>query len=114
MRQVSKGSPNLDDLDLNPLFVQADSGNHKRYCDSPEINSVPDTLDQDIWPEIEKALDNSEKIEKVYPIQNTHRAVGTRISHHLYKKYGYEKLNDDFLTLNFKGSAGQSFGAFFF
>ena len=112
LRQVSKGSPNLDDLDLNPLFVQADSGNHKRYCDSPEINSVPDTLDQDIWPEIEKALDNSEKIEKVYPIQNTHRAVGTRISHHLYKKYGYEKLNDDFLTLNFKGSAGQSFGAF--
>ena len=37
---------------------------------------------------------------------------GTRISHHLYKKYGYEKLDDNFLTLNFKGSAGQSFGAF--
>ena len=112
LRQVSKGSPNLDDLDLNPLFVQADTGNNKRYCDIPEINSVPDTLDQKIWPEIEKSLDSSEKIEKVYPIQNTHRAVGTRISHHLYKKYGYEKLNDDFLILNFKGSAGQSFGAF--
>ena len=26
LRQVSKGSPNLDDLDLNPLFVQADPG----------------------------------------------------------------------------------------
>ena len=38
--------------------------------------------------------------------------MGTRISHHLYKKYGYEKLNENFLTLNFKGSAGQSFGAF--
>ncbi len=112
LRQVSKGSPNLDDLDLNPLFVQTDTGNNKRYCDNPEINSVPDTLDQEIWPEIEKSLDSSEKIEKVYPIQNTHRAVGTRISHHLYKKYGYEKLNDNFLILNFKGSAGQSFGAF--
>ena len=31
---------------------------------------------------------------------------------HLYKKYGYEKLDDNFLVLNFKGSAGQSFGAF--
>ena len=45
-------------------------------------------------------------------IKNTHRTVGTRISHHLYKKYGNEKLENDFLTLQFKGSAGQSFGAF--
>ncbi len=112
LMQVSKGSPNLDDLDLNPLFVQADSGINKRYCESPKINLVPDTLDQEIWPEIEKALDKSEKIKKEFFIKNTNRAVGTRISHHLYKKYGYEKLKDSFLTLKFKGSAGQSFGAF--
>jgi len=112
LRQVNKASPNLDDLDLNPLFVQADPGNNKRYCDVPEINEVPNTLDQEIWPEIEKSLDNSEKIEKEFFIKNTNRAVGTRISHHLYKKYGYEKLEENFLTLNFKGSAGQSFGAF--
>ena len=112
LMQVSKASPNLDDLDLNPLFVQADSGNYKRYCDNQEINYVPDTLDQEIWPEIEKALDSSEKLEKEYIIKNTNRAVGTRISHHLYKKYGYEKLDENFLELNFKGSAGQSFGAF--
>jgi glutamate synthase (NADPH/NADH) large chain len=112
LMQVNKASPNLDDLDLNPLFVQADSGNNKRYCENPSINKVPDTLDQEIWPEIEKALDNSETIKKEYIIKNTNRAVGTRISHHLYKKYGYEKLNENFLELNFKGSAGQSFGAF--
>ena len=110
--QVNKASPNLDDLDLNPLFVQADSGDNKRYCENPAINKVPDTLDQEIWPEIESALDSSQKIEKEYLIKNTNRAVGTRISHHLYKKYGYEKLDENFLTLNFKGSAGQSFGAF--
>ena len=112
LMQVNKGSPNLDDLDLNPLFVQADPGNNKRYCETPDINQVPDTLDQELWPEIEKCLDNSQKLEKEFIIKNTNRAVGTRISHHLYKKYGYEKLNDNFLTLNFKGSAGQSFGAF--
>ena len=110
--QVSKASPNLDDLDLNPLFVQADPGNNKRYCESQKINEVPKTLDQEIWPEIERSLDNSERVEKEFIIKNTNRAVGTRISHHIYKKFGYEKLNDDFLTLNFKGSAGQSFGAF--
>jgi glutamate synthase (NADPH/NADH) large chain len=110
--QVNKASPNLDDLDLNPLFVQADPGNNSRYCDSIEINKVPETLDQEIWPEIEKSLSNSEKMEKEFIIKNTNRAVGTRISHHLYKKYGYERLEENFLTLNFKGSAGQSFGAF--
>ena len=112
LMQVNKASPNLDDLDLNPLFVQADPGDNKRYCENSEINKVPDTLDQEIWPEIESALDSSQKIEKEYLIKNTNRAVGTRISHHLYKKYGYEKLDENYLTLNFKGSAGQSFGAF--
>ena len=112
LMQVNKGSPNLDDLDQNPLFVQEDPGNNKRYCDIQEINKVPDTLDQEIWPEIEKSLDKLEKIKKEFIIKNTNRAVGTRISHHLYKKYGYEKLDENFLTLNFKGSAGQSFGAF--
>ncbi len=112
LMQVNKASPNLDDLDLNPLFVQADPGNNKRYCENSSINKVPDTLDQEIWPEIEKSLDNSEKIEKEFLIKNTNRAVGTRISHHLYVKYGYEKLEENFLELKFKGSAGQSFGAF--
>jgi len=112
LKQVSKGSSNLDDLDLNPLFVQADPGNNKRYCENQIINEVPGTLDQKIWPEIEKKIDKQEKIEKKFIIQNTNRAVGTRISHYLYKKYGNEKLNDGFLSLNFKGSAGQSFGAF--
>jgi glutamate synthase (NADPH/NADH) large chain len=112
LMQVNKASANLDDLDLNPLFVQADPGNNKRYCENSSINKVPDTLDQEIWPEIEESLDKSEKINKEYLIRNTNRAVGTRISHHLFMKYGYEKLNENFLELNFKGSAGQSFGAF--
>jgi len=62
---------------------------------------------------LKNQIRNSEKIEKEFIIKNTNRAVGTRISHHLYKKYGYEKLERKFFTLNFKGSAGQSFGAFF-
>ena len=38
--------------------------------------------------------------------------MGTRISYHLYKKFGNNKLDENYLSLNFKGSAGQSFGAF--
>ena len=112
LRQVSKGSPNLDDLDLNPLFVQADPGKNKRYCEKPEINSVPDTLDQKLWPEIENKIDRKEKINQEFEIQNTDRAVGTRISYHLYKKFGNNNIDENSIELNFKGSAGQSFGAF--
>ena len=112
LRQVSKASPNLDDLDLNPLFVQADPGENKRYCESQKINNVPDTLDQKIWPEIESSLDKKTESKNEFLIKNTNRAVGTRISHYLYKKYGNNKLHDNFLKIKFKGSAGQSFGAF--
>ena len=112
LKQVSKGSSNLDDLDLNPLFVQADPGENKRYCENSPINEVPDTIDQKIWPEIKELIENSQEIKKEYKIENTNRAVGTRISHHLYNKYGDNHLEENSIQLNFKGSAGQSFGAF--
>ena len=112
LRQVSKASPNLDDLDLNPLFVQADPGENKRYCANPEINLVPDTLDQEILPEIKDEIGKIKIIEKEFDIKNTHRTVGTRISHYIYQNYNTQELDKDFLTLKFKGSAGQSFGAF--
>ena len=112
LRQISKGSPNLDDLDLNPLFVKADPGKNKRYCEDPKINYVPDTVDQKIWPEILNNLDNKISLKDEYLIENTDRAVGTRISYELYKKFQNKTLDDGFLKINFKGSAGQSFGAF--
>ena len=112
LKQVSTGSSNLDDLDLHPLFILPDPGEHKRFCEKKEINKVPDTLDQKIFLEIENQIGKTKIFEKEFYIKNTNRAVGTRISYHLLKKYGYKKLEEDFLTLKFKGSAGQSFGAF--
>ena len=46
LTQVSRGSPNLDDLDLNPLLVQTDPGKNPRFCEEKGINKVPDTLDE--------------------------------------------------------------------
>ncbi len=112
LKQVSTGSSNLDDLDLHPLFVLPDSGEQKRYCKEKKITKVPDTLDQKILSEIKNNIGKNQIVENEFNIKNIHRAVGTRISHHLLKKYGYNKLEDNFLTLKFKGSAGQSFGAF--
>jgi len=112
LTQVNKGSPNLDDLDLNPLLVQADPGDNPRYCKDVSINAVPDTLDEKIWSDIKDKINNKDKFSFDYNIENTHRSVGTRLSHHLYKTFGNNKLNDDSISIKLNGSAGQSLGAF--
>jgi len=112
LKQVSRGTSNLDDLDLSPLLVQADPGKYKRYCEENLINRVPSTLDEKIYNEIKIYLNKKNKIEKNYKIQNTHRAVGTRLSHYIYKTIFKNKIEKDFVTINLSGSAGQSLGAF--
>jgi len=112
LKQVSRGSANLDDLDLSPLLVQADPGKNKRYCPSNLINKVPPTLDEKIYSDIKNIIDKKNKIEVDYNIKNTHRAVGTRLSHYIYKKFDKEKVEKNSITINLFGSAGQSLGAF--
>ena len=112
LTQINKGSANLDDLDLNPLLVQADPGENPRYCKDISINNVPDTLDEKIWLDIKDKINNKDKFSFDYDIQNTHRSVGTRLSHHLYRTFGNNKLSDDLISIKLKGSAGQSLGAF--
>tara|TARA_B110000438_G_scaffold248450_1_gene251210 strand:- start:1966 stop:6462 length:4497 start_codon:yes stop_codon:yes gene_type:complete len=112
LKQVSRGTSNLDDLDLSPLLVQADPGKYKRYCAENLINQVPSTLDEKIYSDIKNYFNKKNKIEKNYKIQNIHRAVGTRLSHYIYKTISKNKIENDFITINLSGSAGQSLGAF--
>ena len=112
LSQVNKGASNLDDLDLNPLLVQADPGKNLRYCKDKFINKVPDTLDEKIWSEIKDKINSKEKSFFEYEIENTCRSVGTRLSHYIYKKFGNNKLNDEIINIKLNGSAGQSLGAF--
>jgi glutamate synthase (NADPH) large chain len=112
LSQVNKGASNLDDLDLNPLLVQADPGENPRYCKDRHINKVPDTLDEKIWSNIKKTLDPNKKDNFEHEIENTSRSVGTRLSHYIYKAYGNNKLPDDTINIKLTGSAGQSLGAF--
>jgi glutamate synthase (NADPH/NADH) large chain len=112
LSQVNKGAPNLDDLDLNPLLVQADPGENSRYCEKKIINKVPDTLDEKIWSEINDKIIQKEKNYFEYKTENTYRSVGTRISHYIYKKFGDGKLEEDTVNIKLIGSAGQSLGAF--
>ncbi len=112
LSQINKGASNLDDLDLNPLLVQADPGSNPRYCKEKIINKVPETLDEKIWSEIKNKIDITKKNEFNYEIENTFRSVGTRLSHYVYKKFRNENLKPDTINIKLNGSAGQSLGAF--
>ena len=112
LAQVNKGASNLDDLDLNPLLVQADPGENLRYCKDKHINKVPDTLDEKIWSEIKDKIKTDSENKFNYEIENTSRSVGTRLSHHIYKKFGNNKLEENTVNIKLAGSAGQSLGAF--
>ena len=112
LRQVGRGAQMLDDLDLNPLLVQADPGPYARYCTLAGRNEVPDTLDAQMIADAAPLFDRGEKMQLQYSIRNTHRAIGTRISSRMVRKYGMAGLQPGHLTVRLRGSAGQSLGAF--
>ncbi|WP_296598368.1 glutamate synthase-related protein, partial [Phenylobacterium sp.] len=112
LMQVSRGGEHLDDLDLNPLLVKADPGANKPYCTVEGRNAVPDTLDAQIVRDAAPMLERGEKMQLTYTVQNTARAIGTRTSSHMVRTFGMDGLQPGHLTVQLKGSAGQSLGAF--
>jgi glutamate synthase (NADPH/NADH) large chain len=112
LQQVSRGSEDLDDLDLNPLLVQADAGPDAAYCTLVGRNEVPETLDADMIRDAAALFEQGEKMQLAYNIRNTHRAIGTKISSKIVRRHGMAGLAPGHLTVRLRGSAGQSLGAF--
>lgn len=69
-------------------------------------------LDQQMLTAAAKAIEEQSEVSLDYAIKNTDRAVGAMLSGAIAKKYGQSGLPDDTINVRFKGSAGQSFGAF--
>ncbi len=114
LRQVSRGAPHLDDLDLNPLLAQVDPGDGLRVCTlgEDERNEVPDSLDARMIEDAKALFEVGEKMQLTYNIRNTHRAIGTRMASHIVRQFGQNGLKRRHLTVRLRGSAGQSLGAF--
>ncbi len=112
LMQVSRGAEHLDDLDLNPLLAQADPGDQPRVFSIEGRNEVPNTLDAQMIKDAPEVFERGEKMQLAYSIRNTHRAIGTRFSARLVRRFGPDGLNPDHITVQLRGSAGQSLGAF--
>jgi len=112
LAQVSRGAEHLDDLDLNPLLVRADTGGSPAYCTTVGRNEVPETLDAQMIDDAEALFHDGEKMQLQYNIRNTHRAIGTKISSKITRQFGMKGLAPGHLHVRMRGSAGQSLGAF--
>ena len=82
------------------------------YWDRGAFTKVSGVKDEEIIKAAAKAIDNQEEVTLDYAIKNTDRAVTTMLSGVIAKKYGEAGLPDNTINIKFKGSAGQSFGAF--
>ncbi|MDR0750293.1 MAG: glutamate synthase large subunit [Tannerellaceae bacterium] len=77
-----------------------------------QVHDILAVKDVDIIRHAKPAIELQKEISLEYAIVNTDRSVGAMLSGEIAKRYGNETLPDNTLNIKFKGSAGQSFGAF--
>ena len=82
------------------------------YWDRGAYTKVSGVKDEEIIRAADAAIEKGEEVNLDYAIKNTDRAVTTMLSGVIAKKYGETGLPDGTINIKFKGSAGQSFGAF--
>ena len=100
-------------IDLSPILhnIQVPEG-VKIYNTESQNHHLEKSIDFEIIELAHTALFRKEKTTLDLEINNLNRAVGAILSNEISKIYGEQGLPDNTLKVNFKGSAGQSFGAF--
>jgi glutamate synthase (NADPH) large chain len=101
-------------LDLRPILYQprvpASVG---RHCSTRQDHGLEKSLDATtLLPLCRPALEEGRPVRATLPIRNIHRVVGTMLGSEVTRRHGAAGLPNDTIQLTFKGSAGQSFGAF--
>ena len=100
-------------VDLTDLLHQPDVGSgDTRYCTQEQDHGIDKQIDHQLIRQATPALESKKSVRIEGTIKNTDRAFGTLLSSEIAKKYGALGLPDGTIHCQFKGSAGQSFGAF--
>jgi glutamate synthase (NADPH/NADH) large chain len=89
--------------------VKAGTATHQ--CEK-QNHRLQDALDHKLIAKAKQALARKKPVTIEMPIRNVHRVVGAMLSGEVAKRYGDEGLPDGSIHVRFKGTAGQSFGAF--
>ena len=98
-------------LDFSRLLhkVEGNAAIHHVCGQKHEISHVKDV---EIIASATEALEHGKEVSLEYAIANTDRSVGAMLSGAVATRYGNEGLPEQTINVKFKGSAGQSFGAF--
>jgi glutamate synthase (NADPH/NADH) large chain len=111
VRKDQKLNPKAEKLDFSRLLHFVDNGNDIRFT-TPHDHKITHVSDREIIRKTKPAIEKQLPVEININISNTDRAVGAMLSGEVAKRYGNQGLQDGTINVNFKGSAGQSFGAF--
>ena len=98
-------------LDFSRLLFK-EQGDTTLYHTKEQKHDLNDVLDQQLIRGAQRAITDGEEVNLDFAIKNTDRAVGAMLSGMIAEKYGNAGLPDKTVNVKFKGSAGQSFGAF--
>src|SRR5262249_14298054 len=100
-------------LDLSPILAPATNPYRQTHHQSvPQDHGLAEALDQTLLELCEGALADGHAVRLEVPIRNVNRTVGTMLGSEVTRRWGGEGLPDGTIDISFRGSAGQSFGAF--
>jgi glutamate synthase (NADPH/NADH) large chain len=100
-------------LDLSPvLYAPHLPDDAALRCTTGQDHGLDKALDHTLIQLAEGALEEGRPVRLELPIRNVNRTVGTMLGYEVTRRWGGEGLPDDTIDISFRGSAGQSFGAF--
>jgi glutamate synthase (NADPH/NADH) large chain len=100
-------------LDFSAIFATAPNPEHHPLRNTKNQNhSLENVKDRLLIEKAKDAIENKKNIRACFTIKNSDRTVGALLSHTIALKYGNKGLPDESINFEFRGSAGQSFGAF--
>jgi glutamate synthase (ferredoxin) len=100
-------------IDLAQLLAKPDVPAHfGTYCSQKQDHGLEKALDNKLMELVLPALERGERVSLEIPIYNTNRTVCTMLSSEITRRFGPDALDPDTVEIRFRGSAGQSFGAF--
>ncbi|MHB8594560.1 MAG: glutamate synthase large subunit, partial [Acidimicrobiales bacterium] len=100
-------------LDLSPILAAPEEGPPTdRSCRRAQDHGLHRALDHRFLDDCREAIELGTPVSLSLPIANVDRTVGTLLGYEITRRRGAAGLPDDTISLTFRGSAGQSFGAF--
>jgi glutamate synthase (NADPH/NADH) large chain len=94
------------------LYREHEGAQDGLYCSISQDHGMDQWIDFKLVEQAAPALDRGEKVVGEFPIINLNRATGTMLSNEISKRFGGAGLPEDTIRYTFRGTAGQSFGAF--